>query len=175
MNSPSRKLLIVALISILADLPVQYRVRAQFVPLQPVIPLQPSQPWQSLPNSPTAQRNALDAVRAQVHWLRNATQTAPSYVTGSYGMVFQQFHNVRLAYNDFKRTLTPDQLTARADDFAELEAGLQILQQAFADYHQRNGAVSRSTIAFENMCQVLNEGAGVWLQEFEKMANRQFP
>ncbi len=138
----------------------------------PALRAQPLMPSPPPSTTPAAQRNALNALRAQVNWFRNATRTAPSYATGNYGMVLHQFQLMREAYNAFKATLTPNQLTAGANELAELEAGLDILQEAFDDY-QQDVAVGRSpNAAFKSMCQVLNGAASVWLKELNKTAKR---
>jgi hypothetical protein len=119
-----------------------------------------------------AQRKALNAVRSQVDWFRNATRIAPSYVTGSYDNIWQQFQMLRGAYDAFKATLTPNQLKSAGNELAELEAGLDILQEAFDEY-QQDVAAGRSPIAaLRSMCQALDEAAGVWLQELNKTAMR---
>src|SRR5258705_4107764 len=85
----------------------------------------------SPPTTPTAQRNALNALRAQVNWFRNATRTAPNYATGNYDYVWQQFQRLRRAYDEFKATLTPKQSASGANELVELDAGLNILEEAF--------------------------------------------
>src|SRR5712671_3464830 len=101
-----------ALLCILANLIIACDVIAQ-LPL----PFAP-------PTTPNSQRNTLNALRAQVNWFRNATHRAPNFITGNYEMVWQQFQQMRSAYNEFKATLTPNQLTAAANELAQLEAGL---------------------------------------------------
>jgi hypothetical protein len=130
-------------------------------------------PWGS-PGSttPSAQRNALSAVQAQVGWLQNATRNAQNYLSGPYEMVWQQFQSLCGAYNALKATLNPRQLASGANELAELDAGLGILQEAFSDYQDDLAAGQSSTSAFRRMCQDLNEAAGVWVQELNKDAGR---
>ena len=123
-------------------------------------------PWGfAPPNSPMAQRNALNVVQAQVNWLQNACRIASGYATGSYGNVWQQFTMLCAAYNSFKATLTEQQLAAGANELAELDAGLGILQEAFTDYQQQVAAGQSSSSALRRMCQDLDEAAGVWWNE----------
>ena len=131
----------------------------------------PPPPFQP-PTTRNAQRNALNAIRAQDKWLRNATRTSSSYATGGYGLVWQQFQLLRQAYAAFKATLTVSQLQAGANELAELDAGLDILQQAFDQYQQDVAAGRSQTQALRSMCKVLNEGADVWLHELNKVARR---
>jgi len=126
----------------------------------------------TVPTTPGAQRNSLNTVRSQVRSLQNATQNAPNYVQSGYGMVWQQFQDLRGAYAGLKSTLTPNQLNYGANDFAELDAGLDILQEAFANYQDDVGAGRSPNWALRNMCQVLSQAAGVWLQEFNQDCNR---
>src|SRR5215469_7235121 len=81
------------------------------------------------PITPDTQRNALNAVRAQINWFQNTTRTAPNYGENGYGNVLQQFQGIRGAYSELKATLTPQQAAAGANAFAELDAGLDILEE----------------------------------------------
>ena len=130
-------------------------------------------PWPfAPPTTPMAQRNALNAVVSQVSWFQNATRTASSYGGGGYGLLVQQFQGVRDQYAGFKSTLTPQQLTSGANRLAELDAGLDIIQEAFADYQTAVANGQSGTSAFSNMAQVLREAMGVWAQEFKKDCNQ---
>jgi hypothetical protein len=105
----------------------------------------------------------------QVSWFQNATRTASTYAGGGgYGLLMQQFQGVRDQYASFKSTLTPKQLTSGANQVAELDAGLNIIQEAFTDYQTAVANGQSQTSAFANMCQVLREAMGVWGQEFKQ-------
>ena len=155
-----KRVLLTVSICILANLVVPCVLRAQ-------LPL-PASP----PATPAAQLNALSALRAQANWFRNATQTAPNYPTGNYDLLWQQFQLLRRAYTEFKATLTPKQLASGANELAELDAGLDILQEAFDEYQQDVAARRSPAAAFKSMCQVLNEAAALWLQELNKAIKR---
>ena len=51
---------------------------------------------------------------------------------------------------------------------AELDSGLDIIQEAFTDYQTAVANGQSDSSAFANMCQVLNEAMGVWGQEFKQ-------
>lgn len=126
-------------------------------------------PWPfAAPTTPMAQRNAMNLVVNQVSWFQNATRTASSYTGGGYGLLVQQFQAVRDQYAGFKSTLNPQQLNSGANQVAELDSGLDIIQEAFADYQAAVANGQSDSSAFANMSQVLNEGMGVWLQEFKQ-------
>jgi hypothetical protein len=136
-------------------------------------PLSAQAPW-PFPSqtTPDAQRNAINGVRSQVNWLLNATRTASSYGPEGCGKIWQEFQTLRGAYSVFKSTLTPAQLQYGANDLAEIEAGLDILQEAFA-YHQADLAAGRSPAsALRNLCQVLARGSRVWVQELNRVSTR---
>jgi hypothetical protein len=126
-------------------------------------------PWPfAPPPTPMAQRNTMNLVLNQINWFRNATRTASSQSINGYGLLTQQFQAVRDQYAGFKSTLNPQQLSSGANHLAELDAGLDIIQEAFADY-QSGVANGQSTYtALANMCRVLNEAIGVWAQEFKQ-------
>jgi hypothetical protein len=124
------------------------------------------------PNTPMAQRSAQTTVQSQVTWFQSSTRTASNYGGGGYGVVWQQFQMLQGAFNAFRATLTQQQLSWGANELAELDAGLGILQEAFTNYQQDVADGQSSTSAFNNMCQVLRQASGVWLQEFNSDCNR---
>ena len=129
--------------------------------------------WPVTPQvTPDGQRNALNNVRAQANWLQNATRTAPNFRTGAYDQVWQQFQHLREAFRFFTGTLSQRQQSSGANELAELNAGLDILQEAFGNYQQDVAAGQFSDRAFRNMCQVLGRATGVWLQELSKDSTR---
>ena len=123
--------------------------------------------WPSVPpTNPMAQRNAMNLVINQGRWFQNATRTASSYSGRGYGLLVQQFQAVRTQYAGFRSTLNPPQLNSGANQVAELDSGLDIIQEAFTDYQTAVANGQSGSSAFANMRQVLNEGMGVWVQEF---------
>src|SRR5208282_3323922 len=118
--------------------------------------------------TPMAQQNAMNLVLSQVSWFQNATQSYSYSGTRGYGLLVQQFQAVRDQFGGFRRTLSPNQLDVGANQLAELQAGLDIIREAFTDYQTAvaNGQSSQS--AFANMRSVLNQAMGVWAQEFKK-------
>ena len=125
--------------------------------------------WPSAtPTTPMAQRNALNLVLNRVNWFQNATRTTSSYRGSGYGILVQQFQAVRDQYSGLKSTLNPQQLNSGANQLAELDAGLDIIQEAFTDYQTAVANGQSSFSAFANMCQVLNRAMGVWTQELKQ-------
>ena len=127
------------------------------------------------PNSPMSQQNAQTSVQSQVSWFRNSTRSAANYGgggAGGYGLVWQRFQTLQTTFNAFKATLTDQQISAGANELAELDAGLGILEEAFTNYQQEVENGQSSTSAFSEMCQVLYQAAGVWLQEFNSDCSR---
>ena len=124
--------------------------------------------------APTAdgQRNAFSGVQSQAVWLQNACRSAPNFRTGGYDMLWEKFQGLRGAYNAFKSLLSPQQMKKGANELAELGAGLDILQEAFTDYQEDLVSGQSSPSAFVNMCQVLRDATGVWLQELNKDSQR---
>ncbi|HVM49482.1 MAG TPA: hypothetical protein VMU04_15745 [Candidatus Acidoferrum sp.] len=127
------------------------------------------------PNIPMSQQNAQLNVQSQVSWFQNSTRTASNYGGGGgdgYGLVFQQFQTLQGTYNAFKASLSPQQIAAGANELAELDAGLGILSEAFGNFQQEVAEGQSSTSAFNEMCQVLYQASGVWLQEFNSVCSR---
>jgi hypothetical protein len=118
------------------------------------------------PTTPMAQRNAMNLVVNQVNWFQSA------YSGGGYGLLVQQFQAVRDQYVELKRTLTPQQLNAGANQLAELDSGLDIIQEAFADYQTAVGNGQSPQTAYANLRQVLYEAMGVWVREFKEDCSR---
>ncbi len=124
------------------------------------------------PTTPMAQRNAMNLVVNQVNWFQSATRTASSYGGDGYGLLVQQFQAVRDQYAGFKSTLNPQQLNSGANQLAELDSGLDIIQEAFTDYQTAVGNGQSTYTAFANMRQVLSQAMGVWVQEFKQDCRR---
>jgi len=124
------------------------------------------------PTTPDAQRNALAQVRSQVNWLQNATRTATSYGEKGSCMVWERFQIVRGAYTAFKQTLNGYQSSEGANSFAELDAGLDILQEAFQNFQADVAAGRAVNAALRDMCQVLRDGSRIWLDELNKTCSR---
>jgi hypothetical protein len=122
--------------------------------------------------SPDAQRNALTALKSQISFFQNATRTAPNYTDQGYGNVQGQFQGLRDAYNAFKQTLTPQQSANGANALAELDAGLDILQEAFTNYQNDVAAGRIASMALRDMCQVLRQGSQLWSQQLTKTCSQ---
>ena len=158
MKTFDKKLVLPAALGLLVSLAALYgnRVSAQA-------------PWPfAPPTTPMAQRNAMNLVINQVNWFQNATRTASSYAGGGYGLLVQQFQAVRSQYAGFRSTLSPQQLNSGANQVAELDSGLDIIQEAFTDYQSAVANGQSGNSAFSNMRQVLNEAMGVWVREFRR-------
>jgi len=126
----------------------------------------------AVPRTPDAQRNALNSVRSQVNLLQNTTRTAPNYTTGAVEMVWQQFQMLRGSYANFRMTLNLQQLDYGANELAELDAGLDILQEGFG-YYQNDVAAGRPPrTAIRDLCQYLRQGSGTWLQQLNWLSNQ---
>jgi len=124
------------------------------------------------PTTSTAQRNALNSVRSQVSWLQNSTRTASHVEEQGYGSVWRSFQHLRLSFVALTQTLTPQQLMYGANDLAELNAGLDLIQEAFTNYQQDIAGGRPAGPALRNMCRVLREGSALWLQELNKTSSR---
>jgi hypothetical protein len=136
------------------------------------LPVSAQWPFAAAPVTPQAQRNALSALRSQIKFFQNATRTAPNYGTAGYGNVLSQFETMRGAYNGFKQTLNPRQLERGANSLAELDAGLDILNEAFTNCQNDFAAGREPSTAIRSMCQALREGSQVWAQELEKICSQ---
>ena len=141
--------------------------------LMPLCPPQITAQWPfPPPTTRDAQRNALNAVKAQINWLQNATRTASSYGAQGVGNVWGTYQDLLQSYNAFKATLNPQQLAQGANALAELDAGLDIIQEAFSNYQQDVAAGQLASHALGNMCQVLREASNLWWQELRNTCSR---
>jgi len=120
------------------------------------------------PTNPMAQRNALNLLLNQVNLFQNAAKSASSYPGGGYGLLVQQFQTVRDQYNGFKSTLATQQLASSAKQLAELDAGLDIIQQAFTDYQTAVANGQSGNTASANLRKVLKEAIRVWTQKLKQ-------
>ncbi|HVM49217.1 MAG TPA: hypothetical protein VMU04_14395 [Candidatus Acidoferrum sp.] len=122
------------------------------------------------PTNPMAQNNAMNLVLNQVRLCQNATR-ASSYMNG-YGLLSSQFQEVRNQYAGFKGTLTPWQSGYGGNRLADLDAGLDIIQEAFTHYQTAVANGQLPSHAFNNLKQVLNRAMGAWAQEFKQVCSQ---
>jgi len=149
----------------------RFVVAALVVSLAGLAALQAQSPYVRA-NYPMAQRNQMNLVLNQVRWFQSTTRTAGSYVGGGYGNLWQQFQAVAAQWGRFKATLTPEQLDAGANEVADLDAGLEIIGEAFADYQTAVANGQSEVTAFNNLRQVLNRGMAAWGQHFNLTCRR---
>jgi hypothetical protein len=123
-------------------------------------------------SAPDAQRNAVNAVRAQLRSLHSATQAARNYGVEGVETVRQPFDSLRKQYDVFAAALSPGQTADCGNKLAELSAGLDILQQAFGNYRQDLTDGRTVATALTDLCRVLDEGAGIWLLEFNEAVSQ---
>lgn len=142
------------------------------LPAQAPWPFAPPPPPPPVPRTPDAQRNQLNNVRTQVGWLQNATRSASRQMTGAVDMLWQQFQIVRVSFNTLKRTLTPAQLTYGANELAELDAGLDIIQEVFGYYQEDVAAGRAPSAALKDLCNYLRQASGVWLQQLNTVSSQ---
>jgi hypothetical protein len=128
--------------------------------------------WPFPPVTPNDQRNAVNNLRSQLNWFQNATRTAPNFGAQGYGQVHTQFDGIRGAYEGLKHTLSPRQLADGANALAELDAGLDIIQEAFANYENDVAAGRPATAALRDMCEVMRQATQLWAQELNKTCSR---
>lgn len=124
-----------------------------------------------IPTTRDAQRRALTNVRSEVGWLQNATRTVSNLGNG-VGMLWQQFQSLRQSYGALTMTLTDGQLVAGANELADLNAGLDIIQEAFANYHDDIANGRSPDAALNDLRQVLRQASVLWLQELNRNASR---
>jgi hypothetical protein len=120
------------------------------------------------PTTPQAQHNALLSVRSQVDWFINSTRTATNYGEQGYGNVWQMFQGLRQSYFALKQTLNPQQLAYGANNLADLDAGLDIIEEGFSNYQQDVAEGRQPGMALQAMCRVMRQAIGLWLQELNK-------
>jgi hypothetical protein len=125
------------------------------------------------PTTPNAQRNALNVVHSQVNCLQNKTRTASNLVgEQGYGSLRHEFEVLRLAYVEFARTLTPQQVERGAKSLVELNDGLDIIEGAFANYAEDIAAGKPAGAALHNLCGVLRQSSALWRKELDRTASR---
>ena|SRR5260221_10047800 len=96
----------------------------------------------------------------------------PILALKAMGNIQLQFDGLRAAYGGLKNTLTPKQLAYGANDLAEMDAGLDILQDAFCNYEQDIADGRPLGPALNRMCQAVRQGSDLWLQELKRKAAR---
>jgi hypothetical protein len=131
-----------------------------------VLPPAPVRSQSFVSNAPDTQRNAMNAVRTQAGYLQNATRVALSYGDNAVQTLSDQFQALCRQYNSFTATLTPPQQAGFANEWSELSVGLDIIQEAFANYQQDLANGRSRPAALSDLRRVLSEATRMWLREF---------
>jgi hypothetical protein len=124
------------------------------------------------PPSPQSQRLLLSQLQSQLHWFDNATSTTLRYAQGADTLLWQHYEGIRVGFGTLTRALTPRQLEMGANDLAELDAGLAIIGEAFANFQDDLSRGRSGAVAFRTLCQVLRDSMKVWVQELNRVAKR---
>lgn len=134
---------------------------------------------------PTLAATLRNAVQASSDQARFVAQTATDMGRRARGASYQmqnlsndyqtlQFHfqNLRATFNVAGELALQLQSARAANAAAELDAGLNIISEAFAPVQQelQAGAANRDTVI--NMCQVLNLALNEWQKELKKDSRR---
>lgn len=134
---------------------------------------------------PTLAATLRNAVQASSDQARFVAQTATEMGRRARGASYQMqnlsndyqslqyhFQNLRATFNVAGELALQLQSARAANAAAELDAGLNIISEAFAPVQQelQAGAASRDTVI--NMCQVLNLALNEWQKELKKNSSR---
>jgi hypothetical protein len=106
-----------------------------------------------------------------VNWLQNATRTAGNF-SDNVGKMWREMQSLRAAYNAFTMTLNPQQRANGANELAELSAGLDILESAFANYSNDVAGGRSENTAFAELTRAMRQGARLWQQELDRVSAR---
>lgn len=89
-----------------------------------------------------------------------------------YQLLEIQFQNLRTTFHAVAELALQLQSARAANAAAELEAGLNIISEAFAPVQQemQAGTLNRDTV--QRMCQVLNEALLEWQKELKRCSSR---
>ena len=125
-----------------------------------------------VPTNPNAQRNALGGLRSQITYFQNSAMNAPNYGAQGYDNVNAAFQSLRGAYGGLKQTLNLQQQSRGANALAELDAGLDIIQEAFANFQNDVAAGRDARVALREMCEVLRQGTRLWGDQLTKVVSQ---
>ena len=94
------------------------------------------------------------------------------FATGGDVALWRHYDVVRVAFGALKDVLTPWQLDTGANDLAELDAGWDIIGEAFSNFQEDLNRGRNSTVAFRTLCQVLRDSVKVWRDQLNRVAER---
>jgi hypothetical protein len=133
-------------------------------------------------STPATLRNAVQDTSDQARWtMRAAADMGRRAYTASFQLQnvladFQnlqgEFQNLRGSFNLAAQIASGLQSTRAANAAAELDAGLNIISEAFGPVQQeiQTGSVNRDTVA--SMCRVLQEALQLWQAELKRKSSR---
>jgi len=153
-------------------------------------PGQAVSPWPAGTRAPFLQGPTLEAtlrngVQASINQARLTAQTAKEMESRAKGVGYQRqnlwtdyqnleihFQNLRTTFHAVANLSLQLQSASAANAAAELEAGLNIISEAFVPVQQemQAGTVNRDTVV--RMCQVLDEALLEWQKELKRASSR---
>lgn len=113
-----------------------------------------------------SQRNAMDSVLGAGDILCGQAMAVSRSPDMRMDQILQKFDDLRASYMNFKTTLTPQQLSYAAAEIADLDSGLQIINELFTSNPQE--AVTGQTLR-DNMLvkmRALNDAVRAWCVKF---------
>ncbi len=119
------------------------------------------------------QRISLLPLQNQIAQFQRTCRRAPGYFkNGGYDMLRNEFQALRTSYSAFKDTLSPNQLYEGANDLAELDSALDIIQESFTNYQKESANTLAPSATFGNLANVLSRSVKVWSQQLETVYYR---
>lgn len=86
--------------------------------------------------------------------------------------MWRSFQELRRDFVALTQTLTPQQLANGAGDVAELDTGLDIIQEAFDNYCNEVAAARSADAALAKLSRVVRQGSTLWLEKLNKTSSR---
>lgn len=125
------------------------------------------------PPLPYGHRASLVPLQMQLEEFQKTCRRAPGYYNqGGYEMLRKQFQVVRSTYASFKDTLGPNQLYEGANDLAELDAGLDVIEESFTSYQKERKNTFPASAGFDSLCNVLSRSVKAWSGQLQTVYYR---
>jgi hypothetical protein len=118
------------------------------------------------------QRQLLNQLQRQLEMLNDATASARNFNTNPDVMLWNHFDGVRVGFQMLKNSLAPAQLQRGANDLADLDAGLEIIAEAFPNFHEDLNNGRSPQVALRTLSQVLRDAMKLWGQQLNQVARR---
>lgn len=121
---------------------------------------------------PVNQRQLFNQLQRQLEMFADLTRNAVKVNQPPDVILWHEFERICMSFERLESSLAPIQLDRGANDLADLNAGLDIIAEAFPNFQKDLDRGRPVPEAVRTLCQVLRDAMKLWGQQLSRVAHR---